>query len=70
MVRVAMSDEFAGLFAMQYPGNVSKIATLISPPTFTADGEAALLPVEATVDTAIVAAIAAPTRRITRDRVV
>jgi hypothetical protein len=43
---------------------------LISPPTFTADGEAALLPVEATVDTAIVAAIAAPTRRITRDRVV
>jgi hypothetical protein len=43
---------------------------LISPPDFAADVEAAWLPVEATVDTAIVAAIAAPTRRITRDRVV
>jgi hypothetical protein len=58
------------LLLLQKPGNVSKIPTLISPPDFAADVEAALLPVEATVDTAIVAAIAAPTRRITRDRVV
>jgi hypothetical protein len=66
-----MRAEFALLSPKQKPGKVSKIATLAFPPYFEAEGfAAALLPVEATVDTAIVAARTAPTRRSTRDRVV
>jgi hypothetical protein len=33
MVRVAMSAEFAGLFPTQKPGKLSKIPTLMLPPT-------------------------------------
>ncbi|MEY3266051.1 MAG: hypothetical protein RJA15_497, partial [Actinomycetota bacterium] len=63
--------EFAGLLPTQKPGKVSKIATFTSPPTVAAPGlEAAWLPVEATVEIAIVVAAAIPIRRKTRDRVV
>jgi hypothetical protein len=66
-----MSAELAALFAKQKPGKVSKIATLAVPPYFEAVcGEAAWIPEEATVDTAMLAASATPTRRITRDLLV
>jgi hypothetical protein len=66
-----MSEELAGLLPTQKPGKVSKIPTFTSPPYLGAFGfDAAWLPVEAMVLIAIVAATAAPIRRITRDRVI
>jgi hypothetical protein len=66
-----MRAELAGLFATQKPGKVSKIATFTSPPTVAAVGVvAAWLPVEATVEIAMVVATATPIRRNTRDLVV